>query len=158
MAATGRPTRFSKKVAEEICIRLAEGQSLNEILKNEDFPSKSTFYRWLLEEDPKLKEFRDNYARAREIQAYGWADEILEIADNAINDWMDRTYGDETVRVVDHEAINRSRLRVDTRKFLLSKLLPKKYGDKIEPEDQKQNTDLRRYTVELVPKSSRDDI
>ena len=79
-------------------------------------------------------------------------DELLEIADNAINDWMDRTYGDETVRVVDHEAINRSRLRIDTRKFLLSKLLPKKYGDKLEPEEV-QVKDRERRKFILVPMS-----
>lgn len=135
----GRPGRYTKALADRICLRLAEGESLNSICKDPKIASKSIVYRWLL--DSKLKDFRDNYARARAMQAEQMADELLEIADDAINDWMDKTYGDETVRVVDHEAINRSRLRVDTRKFLLSKLLPKKYGDDPKPdmpEEQKQ--------------------
>ena len=67
----------------------------------------------------------------REAQADRFADEIIEIADDATNDWMERRQGEETVRVVNHEHIQRSRLRVDARKWLMAKLAPKKYGDSV---------------------------
>jgi hypothetical protein len=84
-------------------------------------------YRWLAADGG----FRDRYVRAREAQADRFADEIIEIADDATNDWMERRQGEETVRVVDHEHIQRSRLRVDARKWLMAKLAPKKYGDSV---------------------------
>ena len=70
------------------------------------------------------------YARAREAQMDRWAEEIIEIADEGSNDWMDRQQGGETSRVVDHEHVHRSRLRVDAPKWLMAKLAPKRYGDK----------------------------
>jgi hypothetical protein len=71
--------------------------------------------------------------RARESGYHKMADELLEIADDASNDFMERKGKDgEAVMVVDHDHIARSRLRVDTRKWLLSKALPKVYGDKLE--------------------------
>ena len=66
-------------------------------------------------------------------EADHFADEIIEIADDARNDWMDKYNNDgEVIRVVDHEVVQRSRLRMDARRWLAGKLRPKKYGDKIE--------------------------
>ena len=74
--------------------------------------------------------FSDKYARAREIQAEIRADELLDIADDATNDYMAReAKSGKTFIVADHENIQRSKLRVDTRKWIAAKLLPKKYGD-----------------------------
>jgi hypothetical protein len=88
-------------------------------------PDKATVFRWLA----ARQEFRDQYARAREAQADYWAEEIVEIADDGSSD----TYTDDNGNVrTDQEVIGRSRLRVDTRKWLMSKLAPKKYGDKIQ--------------------------
>jgi hypothetical protein len=58
-----------------------------------------------------------------------WSEEIIEIADDAASDKFTDANGNERV---DNEHINRSRLRVDTRKWLMSKLAPKKYGDKVD--------------------------
>ena len=70
------------------------------------------------------------YARAREDQQEHWADEIVEIADDATNDWVKRqTRSGEIETLVNSDNINRSRLRVDTRKWLMAKLMPRKYGD-----------------------------
>jgi hypothetical protein len=75
--------------------------------------------------------FFAHYARARDLGADAIADEILEISDDRSNDWMDRSLPDGSVkREPDHEHINRSRLRVDTRKWLLAKMAPKRYGDR----------------------------
>lgn len=133
MAKTGRPSSYSDETADEICRRIAEGQGLREIGRAEGMPSKTTVMRWLADETREgWARFRDRYAQARMEQADHYAEEILEIADDATNDWMERRQGEETVEVVNHEHIQRSRLRVDSRKWLMSKLAPKKYGEKLE--------------------------
>ena len=124
----GRPSEYTPEVAATICGRLAEGISLREICRADDMPGRTTVLRWLSERE----EFRGQYAIAREAQADHMADEILEIADDASNDWMLRKQGEDEVQVLNSEHVNRSRLRVDSRKWLLSKLLPKKYGEKLE--------------------------
>lgn len=91
-------------------------------------PDKSTIMRWL----NVHAEFQDQYARAREAQADHFAEEILEIADDGRNDWVQRQSEDgEGYEVANHEHISRSKLRVDARKWLMSKMAPKKYGDKL---------------------------
>jgi hypothetical protein len=77
--------------------------------------------------------FSERYARAREIQALTIADELLDIADDGRNDWMQRGGDDERGGwELNGEHIQRSRVRIDTRKWMLSKMLPKSYGDKAE--------------------------
>jgi terminase small subunit-like protein len=73
-------------------------------------------------------------ARARELQAELWADEILEIADDGTNDWVERKRCGVDITEFDREHVMRSSLRVDSRKWLLARLLPKKYGDKVQAE------------------------
>ena len=76
-------------------------------------------------------ELRDRYARAREIQADRMAEEIVEIADDATNDFMEKRGKDGRKKVeFNSENVNRSRLRIDTRKWLAGKLKPKVYGEK----------------------------
>lgn len=128
---TGRPSDFTDEIAIAICEELAAGKSLREICKAEGMPDRSTVFRWLA----KYDSFRDQYARAREVQAELYADEIVDISDDGTNDWMQRQNGDNPpILVPNHEHISRSKLRVDSRKWLLSKLLPKKYGDKVTQE------------------------
>ena len=128
MAKRGRPTAFTKKLAGEICAKLADGETLREVCRAEDMPPESTVRRWALED---FNGFAAQYARAREIGYHAMADELVEIADDGSNDWMARN-GDEDDRQIDGEHLGRSRLRVDTRKWLLSKALPKVYGDKLD--------------------------
>lgn len=85
----------------------------------------STFMDWVKAD----KALAEQYADAREVGLDAMALEILDIADDGLND----TYVDEQGNTrTDHDVIARSRLRVDSRKWLLSKLMPKKYGDKID--------------------------
>lgn len=122
-----RPSEFNQLTADAICELLADGMSLRKICLADDMPNKATVFRWLIAH----KEFSDQYARAREAQAETMADEILEIADDGSND----TYLDEDEnRRTDVDVIARSRLRVDSRKWLASKMAPKKYGDKVQQE------------------------
>jgi len=124
---SGRHTKYCAELAEKICALLMEGYSLRKICARYGMPDKSTVCRWLAHEPT----FRDQYARAREIQAELLADEILDIADDGTNDYVERETADGNTRIlVDHDHINRSRLRVDARKWVAEKLLPKKYGAK----------------------------
>jgi len=92
-------------------------------------PHKRTVKRWLAEKPS----FQEQYARAKEEMAEHFAEEILEIADDGSNDWIERELETgNVINVANHEHIARSRLRVDTRKWLMSKLLPKKYGEKLD--------------------------
>ncbi len=124
----GRPTRYTPKVAADICTRLAGGEGLRSICDDAAMPARSTVTGWLF--DGEHEDFMDQYARAREAQAEVWADEIVSIADDSSSDVTTDKDGKE---IVNHEHIQRSRLRVDTRKWVASKLLPKRYGDKLQP-------------------------
>ena len=123
---TGRPSGFDWKIAHAICDHIANGKSLRSFCEQGDAPSQSMVYRWLRE----FERFREQYTRAREDQADYFVDEILEIADDARNDWMDRNYGKETFRVVDPEAMGRARIRIEARKWIAGKMRPKVYGEK----------------------------
>ena len=127
----GRPSSYNKQTCDEICNRLALGESLRTICKSEHLPNISTILDWI----SKHSEFSEQYARAREQQQEFYAEEILDIADNGQNDYMERlNKNGEVEMVVNYENIQRSRLRVDTRKWIMSKLAPKKYGDKVTQE------------------------
>ncbi|MCH7692503.1 MAG: hypothetical protein IID50_03565 [Proteobacteria bacterium] len=123
----GRPTRYTPEVAADICTRLAGGESLRAICRDDAMPSFSAVINWLF--DGEHDEFVAQYTRAREAQAEVWADEIVGIADEATGDSTTDKDGKE---IVNHEHIQRSRLRVDARKWIASKLLPKRYGDRLQ--------------------------
>ncbi len=126
-AKRGRPTIYSDNLAAELCRRLAEGESLRKICKDEGTPALSTVVGWLF--DGKHDDFSELYAKARQAQAELRADEIVDIADDSTNDFLVDKDGK---KIVDHEHIARSRLRVDSRKWIAAKLLPKVYGDKLQ--------------------------
>lgn len=121
---------YSKdEIGKVICERIALGESLNAICKGDDMPDKATVIRWALDKsDAENKDaFCNQYARARQIQAELRGDEILDIADDSTGDIKEINGR----KIVDYENIARSRLKVDTRKWYLSKVLPKVYGDKL---------------------------
>lgn len=107
-----RPSEYTPEIAQEICERIALGDSVRKIVKDNKMPSSSTIFRWLLDEDKKA--FWEQYEKARNIQAELMFEELLEIADD------------------EEKEVMRSRLRVDTRKWYLSKVLPKKFGEKLD--------------------------
>lgn len=122
----GRPTGFSKAIATRICSRMAAGESLRQVCSTGGMPSIATVFRWLADE--RYKEFREQYEEARETLLETMAGEILEIADETSRDTLTDDEGNERANA---EWIARSRLRVEARKWILSKLLPKKYGEKV---------------------------
>lgn len=120
-----RPSSFTPEIADYICEGLANGRSLREMCReDEKMPCQSMVFRWLAQDDV----FREQYARAREAQADAMADEILAIADETERDTIETENGERA----NNEWIARSRLRVDARKWLASKMAPKKYGDKLD--------------------------
>src|SRR5271156_6972564 len=124
----GRPSLFTTELGDEICNRIADGESLRAICEDADMPDKATVFRWLSAE--QHKDFRNQYIRAREAQADSLVDDILLIADDARNDWMKRNGENATGYQENGEAWRRSALRIDARKWLAGKMAPKKYGDK----------------------------
>jgi hypothetical protein len=106
-----RPSEFSQQIADQICERLADGESLRGICAGDEMPNKSTVFRWLA----ARKEFSDQYARAREEQAETLADEIVEIADDDPG-VISRGEGDRVEVSVDSAAVAHQRLRIDARK------------------------------------------
>lgn len=126
----GRPTSYTEEQGIEICSRIAEGESVRSICRDDDMPNASTIYLWVI--DGKHEEFSKQYTRSREAQADNLFEELLEIADDGSNDWMEKEMRDGHIEeVTNHEVIQRSRLRVDTRKWALSKMLPKRFGDRV---------------------------
>jgi len=142
-----RPTKYTNKIDEEICLRLAEGESLNRICKDPHLPHRSNVMRWLLSDSDVYKKFRDNYANAREIQYQFMADDILDIADNGTNDYMESTDPDNAGYKLNGENVGRSRLRVDSRKWFMSKVLPK-FADK--PVEDARDSVIQKVQIEVV--------
>ena len=114
----GRPSSYSTELIDAICQKVSQGQALLHVCEEKGFPTQTTVFRWLNEKE----EFRKKYARAREIQIERMALDALRIADDPNEDPQSR------------------RVRVDTRKWILSKWAPKKYGDKLEVEQTGEQT------------------
>ncbi len=114
-----------KEMFEYILLEIEKGRATRNILKDDCTPDITTFYRWLAEDKEKSK----RYACACEVRAEKLFDEMLDIADDGTNDTYIAPDGSEMVKQ-DH--IQRSRLRIDTRKWILSKLNPKKYWEKLD--------------------------
>lgn len=133
MAKQGRPTKYNKEQADKICNWLIEGKSLTSFCKEADNPPIQTVFKWL----EKNKRFRERYIHARAIQAQVLFDQCVDIADDSSNDFMEKkARNGEVYEAVDHENINRSRLRIDTRQYFAKLVAPKLYNDKyVDPED-----------------------
>ena len=127
MPKRGRPSKYDPEAAEEICCRLSEGESLRAICRDEHLPPATTVRTWIVDD---REGFSVQYARARDAGLDAMAEETLEIVDDGRNDWMERQ-GDNPGYQLNGEHVQRSRLRVDTRKWYLSKLAPKRYGDRL---------------------------
>lgn len=126
----GRPELFNQELADKVLEAIATSQkSLRTICSEEGMPSVTTVLKWLREDK---NGFATQYARAKEEQADLLVEDMLDIADDGTNDFMTITKGDISYNVEDKEVTNRSKLRVETRKWIASKLKPKKYGEKID--------------------------
>lgn len=137
---SGRPTRYSFAMAKEIC-RVISTSSIGlaqHCKHHPHWPCRDTIYAWIAEHE----EFSDMYARAKKLQIEILVDEILEIADNTTRNTI--VIGKDK-SITNNEWINRARLRIDTRKWLAAKLVPRLYGEKI----QNEHTGLNNQTIEV---------
>lgn len=125
----GRPTKYAADIADAIIERMSDGEMLTAICGDVDMPSRTTAYRWL-SENPS---FQAAYTRAREEQAHLIVDEMIQIADDISEDMVSVPDGKGgTKDIVNAEHIQRSRVRIETRKWIASRLLARVYGDKLE--------------------------
>lgn len=108
------------EIIDKICLLIEEGKSLRDAAKG--IIDRQTFYNWLNEDASKI----DQYARACERRADAIFEEILDISDDQEGDVYIDKDGNE---VTNHNVIQRARLRVDSRKWMLGKMNPKKYGE-----------------------------
>lgn len=133
---TGRPSDYLPEVAADICAKLAEGESLRKVCERPGTPNKATVFRWLAQHE----EFRDQYAKATDTRADALFEEMFEIADDV---------------PAEAAAVAKARLRIDTRKWALARMNPKKYGDKVSQEIDHKSSDgsmtPQPTTIQLVP-------
>jgi hypothetical protein len=123
----GRPSEYTEEKATAICALLAEGLSLREICKKDGMPPHSTVRQWVLDDRAG---FAAHYARARDFGLDALADEILEIA-NTPKEGIKTVEKPTGTEVTNGDMIEHRRLQVEARKWYLSKLAPKRYGDKL---------------------------
>lgn len=135
-AKTGRPSDYLPEVAADICSLLADGESLRKVCERPGMPGKATVFRWLAQHE----EFRDQYAKATETRADAIFEEMFDIADNVAEEAA---------------AVGKARLRIDTRKWALARMNPKKYGDKVSQEIDHKSSDgsmaTKPTTIQLLP-------
>lgn len=127
----GRPTSYNKEIADEILLRLSKGEALIKICQDEHLPDDNTIYNWLLDQDRETKYpgFFDKYRIAREIQLERRAEQIRDLAmDSSRDQVLPNGNGGYNANMM---AIKRDELIIKTDMWLMSKLAPKKYGDKI---------------------------
>ena len=149
---SGRPTKYQSDLAKEICDAIASTSKGTKRLcvENSHWPCQDTLFTWL----KIYPEFSEQYAQAKICQIELLVDEILEISDDSSQDQYVNELG---VLVSNPPAINRARLKVDTRKWLASKLVPKVYGNKIDIEgDNSMSEELRQLSADLEAKYTRD--
>ena len=111
MSGRGRPSLYTEEIAEEICERMVQGESLRIICERDGMPAESTIFKWLLK--AQHPEFVEKYAHAREVQAHQMFEETREIVDSE----------PDPVR---------ARVRFDQRRWAAGQLLPKVYGPRME--------------------------
>ena len=118
----GRPSDYTQELADKICAQLTKGDSLRTVCKADDMPSTVTIFSWFR----KYPEFLSQYARAKEESADALAEEIMDIADDSLHSIVGGKDSGDNARIQSY------RLKVDTRKWIMSKMKPKKYGDKMD--------------------------
>ncbi len=124
----GRPTIYSKAMVEKICNEIASGNSVLQICLKEGFPDEAQVFRWLA----KYPEFRVNYARAREIWADAEFEKMMHIADTPMIGEKTRQDAEGGVETTTGDMIEHRKLQVDTRKWALERMSPRKYGKRID--------------------------
>lgn len=118
----GRPEKYTQDLADKVCHRIAEGYSMRTVCKPDDMPGLTTVFKWIRTKE----EFAKQYARATEERTEAMAEETIDISDDSL------PLAQQADPKASGAIVQAQRLRVDTRKWLMSKMKPKKYGDKVD--------------------------
>jgi len=138
-------SEFTEEIFGAICERMAEGEGLRKICSDPEMPSRSTFLRWVENDTGR----QAKYQKAREALMDWYSEEILSIAWDDSKDTIKR---EDKPDLCNHEWIARSRLKVDTLKFLMAKLHPKRYGDKL-PEAMEEKSSVAELMEQINGRS-----
>lgn len=134
--ACGRPTKYTDEIIKEFCRRISIGRSVHSVCRDEDMPSRETFYKSIRENDY----LSDQYREALKLREDYHFDEMLEIADMVEDDGV---------------KIQKAKLMIDTRKWVLSRMNPKKYGDRIDGELDSEDTKPKSIKVNVEVSDAR---
>jgi len=137
----GRPTIFNETLAAKICQRIADGESIRAICSDPDMPSTTAIFRWIA--NGKYDGFRQLYEASMQIRLETLGDGLIELADAPIER--------NAAGAIDSAAVQMRRLQIETRRWILSKLLPRKYGDRMGLDHQGEGINLTVVTG--VPES-----
>ncbi|KTD58795.1 hypothetical protein Lsai_1402 [Legionella sainthelensi] len=151
-STVGRPTQYTDKLAKEICDKIASSSKGTKKLcaEHPHWPCQATLFTWLKNNE----DFSEQYAQAKICQIELLVDEIIEISDDAS---QDQHVNKQRELVSNPQTVHRARLKVDTRKWLASKLVPKVYGNKVDIEsDNSMSEELRKLNANLEAKYTRD--
>lgn len=124
----GRPSTYTQELADKICEELALGKSMRTVTEPEDMPAMSSVFKWLREN----KQFSEQYEIAKQESADAMAEELLYISDTPVMGEIKTIKANGDIEIKQDEMLGHRRLQVDSRKWLMSKMKPKKYGDKID--------------------------
>ena len=152
----GQQSTYDQGVADEVCRRVAAGESLRAVCRAEGMPAESTVREWVSANES----FAAQYARARDDRAEVLFDQMFEIADDARNDFMEKL-GDDGQAVgwrENGELVRRSALRIDTRKWALARMAPKKFGDRLAVDSKSEVTVREDLDLSPLTKRQRDEL
>lgn len=122
MAKGGRPTKYSGKIADKICAEIAIGRSLRSICGDEDMPDLTTVYEWLRVQN----RFSQQYAVATDERTETQQEMLIEMGDKAIE------HAEDADPKAANAVVSAYKLKADNLKWSMSKMKPKKYGDKLD--------------------------
>ena len=138
-----KPVTYTRRMADEICNRLATGESLRSICRDPHMPDEKAVRLWVI---ARADTFAPQFTRARELGFQSIAEEVIEISD------ADYTLPDGTV---DNGSVQQARLRSDNRKWFLSKMMPRQFGDRVTQEITGEDGGALISRIELIPVPAR---
>jgi len=153
-----RLSGFEQEIADQIVEFVADGESVRAICRRADMPAMSTVFKWLSENEA----FAIAYAAAMDVRAAAIFDEILEIADTPQAGRKTKVIpgpkeGESKTEITEGDMIEHRRLRVDSRKWVLARMSPRKYGDKMTHGSDPENPlPAQQVTIFALPDNGRD--